>query len=271
MSDEQALIPLIQKTVTFYEDEITAVLIDATEGQEIYVPIGQFCELLGVNRRTQLQKINDDAVLSRKIANIAVSSSGGPQATFCLPLDYLNGWLFGINANRVKGEVRERLILYQEKCYKVLAEAFREGRLSTDLDVDDLLDSSDAPSAQAYRMLRALTQLARNQVIMESRLDSQESQLTNYGERLEEIEATLANPNRFVTSAQASRISQAVKAVAIALGKKTNRNEFGGVYGELYRKFEVTSYKEIPTKKYRAAMDFLSEWYTSLTDESLPF
>jgi hypothetical protein len=42
-----------------------------------------------------------------------------------LPLDYLNGWLFGINVNRVKAEIRERLIPYQKECYRVLAEAFK--------------------------------------------------------------------------------------------------------------------------------------------------
>lgn len=31
----------------------------------------------------------------------------------CLPLEYLNGWLFGINATRVKKEIRENLIRYQ--------------------------------------------------------------------------------------------------------------------------------------------------------------
>jgi hypothetical protein len=51
-----------------------------------------------------------------------------------------------------------------------------------------------------------------------------------------------ASSDRFITAAQASRISQAVKAVAIALGKVSGRNEFDGVYGELYRRFEVTSY-----------------------------
>ena len=278
MSEEQALTPIVQKIVTFYEDEITAVLVESSDGHEIHVPIGQFCDLLGINRRVQMQRINDDAVLSQKVVNVTVTGPGGPQATYCLPLDYLNGWLFSVNANRVKSEVRDRLILYQEKCYKVLAEAFREGRLTGDPDLDDLLNSGDSPAAPAYRMLRALTQLGRNQVIMEARLEAQagkldkhEEQLGEHTERLEEVEATLADPDRFVTTTQASRISQAVKAVALVLGKKTNRNEFGGVYGELYRKFEVTSYKEISARKYREAMDFLNEWYQSLTNESLPF
>ena len=278
MSQEQSLTPIVQKTVTFYEDEITAVLIQSPQEQTVYVPIGQFCDLLGINRRTQMERINDDAVLSRKIATINVTGPGGPQATYCLQLDYLNGWLFSINANRVKADVRDRLIFYQEKCYQVLASAFRDGQLTADPDLDQLLNSSDSPAAQAYRMLQALTKLARNQVLMEARLDAQastlsnhETQLGDYGGRLEDIEAILADPNRFITTSQASRISQAVKAVALALGQKTQRNEFGGVYGELYRKFEVTSYKEIPARKYQEAMAFLTEWYQSLTNESLPF
>jgi hypothetical protein len=36
----------------------------------------------------------------------------------------VNGWLFGINANRVKEELRDRLIQYQRECYRVLADAF---------------------------------------------------------------------------------------------------------------------------------------------------
>lgn len=50
----------------------------------------------------------------------------------CLPLDYLNGFLFGVSATRVRPELQERVILYQERCYKVLSEAFQEGRLTSD-------------------------------------------------------------------------------------------------------------------------------------------
>lgn len=278
MSDEKALAPIVQKTVTFYEDEITAVLVEAPTGREVYVPIGQFCDLLGINRRAQMQRINEDAVLSQQVASVMIDSEGGLQPTYCLPLDYFNGWLFSVNANRVKDSVRERLVLYQEKCYRVLATAFREGELAVDPELDDLLENSDMASAQAYRVLRALTKLARNQVMLESRLAEQagqlsehETQLTHHDTRLDEIEALLADPDRFLNTAQASRISQSVKAVALEMGKKTGRNEFGGVYGELYRKFEVSSYKEIPARRFREAMDFLSEWYRTLTNESLPF
>ena len=92
----------------------------------------------------------------------------------------------------------------------------------------------------------------------------------DHEQRLETIEAQLAPPAHAITHSQAMQISQAVKAVAIAQGKQTKRNEFGTVYGELYRKFEITSYKLLPAAKFEEAMDFLNEWHQSLTGES-PF
>jgi hypothetical protein len=47
----------------------------------------------------------------------------------CLPLDYLNGWLFKINANRYKGDDRREVIIrYQRECYRVLADHFLPNR-----------------------------------------------------------------------------------------------------------------------------------------------
>ena len=39
-------------------------------------------------------------------------------------LDMHNGWLFGIDANRVKPELRATVIAYQRECYRVLAAHF---------------------------------------------------------------------------------------------------------------------------------------------------
>lgn len=41
----------------------------------------------------------------------------------CLPLKYLNGWLFGINANRVNPDLRDRVVRHQRECYEILAAA----------------------------------------------------------------------------------------------------------------------------------------------------
>jgi hypothetical protein len=99
-------------------------------------------------------------------------------------------------------------------------------------------------------------------------LGQHDRELGEHAQRLELLESRVAPGNK-VTEEQASQISQAVKAVAMAIGKKTKRNEFGAVYGELYRRFSVNSYKAIPQKKFDAVMKFLNEWLQShIGDES---
>lgn len=270
MKDNKSLEPIEQKHVVFYEDEITAVLVQAEGKQQIYIPLKPICDRLGVTWPSQLNRINRDPVLTKKLKGVFITNTpGGRQEMSCLPLDYLNGWLFGINASRVKDEIRDRLIRYQEECFKVLSEAFQEGRLTTDPVFSELLES-DTDAVQAYKIALAVVKLARNQILLEARLDSHERDLAEYGERLEQIETKLGNPERYITEDQASQISQAVKAVAIALGKQTKRNEFGAIYGEFYRQYGLTSYKLLPAKRFEDAMNFLTEWHQRLVTNT-PF
>ena len=266
MSDEKSLAAIEQKRVEFYGDDLVAVRVqDGT----IYVPIRPLCELLGLDWSGQRQRIMRDAVLSQKFKGVGVTTTpsksgvgGGKQDMLALPLDYISGFLFGVNANRVKAEIKEKLIIYQEKCYSVLSEAFYEGRLNPDTDFEVLLQS-DSPAAQAYKTFQALAKLARHQLILESRIDQHE-------DRLEQLESVIGDPGRHVTPDQASQISQAVKTVAMKLSKASGRNEYGGVYGELYRKFGVTSYKQLPAAKYDEAMRWLNEWRESVEGD-VPF
>ena len=93
----------------------------------------------------------------------------------------------------------------------------------------------------------------------EGKLDRAVVVVEQLNQRVERLELRVA-PRALVTEDQASQISQAVKAVAIDLGQKSGRNEFGGIYGELYRKYGVTGYKQLPAAKFQEAMHWLNEW-----------
>ena len=274
MSDEKSLTVIEQREVVFYGDELTAFRV---EDGTVYVPIRPICERLGVDWSSQRQRIHRDAVLSKHFVVVTTTKSGrGNPNMAALPLDYLNGWLFGINASRVSPDIHDRLVRYQEECYRVLAEVFQQQRVTAaptvqDMDMDELLRTGDTPEAQAYRMALAIANIARQQLIFRYQLEEQAGRLDAHEQRLEMIEATLGDPARYITAAQAGRISQAVKAIALELGKRSGRNEFGGVYGELYRRFDIAGYRELPAGKYEEALRFLGQWYGSLTGGELPF
>jgi hypothetical protein len=258
MSNELSVIE--QREVEFYNDQLTAVRAD--DGQ-VYVSVRHMCVALGLAQRGQVLRIKRNDILEEGYkGGIMMITPGGRQRVGMLRVDLVPLWLSGIDTSRVKDEIRDKLKRFQREAAKVLWEAFQDRRLTTDPSFDELLQS-DSDAVQAYKMLQGMLKLARNQIILESRLD-------DHDHRLETIEAQLSPPAHAITQSQAMQISQAVKAVAIVLGRQTKRNEFGAVYGELYRKFEITSYKLLPAAKFDEAMAFLSEWHISLTGES-PF
>jgi ferritin-like metal-binding protein YciE len=198
-----------------------------------------------------------------------LQTEGGVQTAGLLRVDLLPLWLTGLSTKAIRPEMKPRLDRYQDEAAKVLWEAFQSGRLTADPSFDELLND-DSPAAQAYKMAQAMMELARNQLLLESRLDSHGELLNDHGQRLEQVEATLGDPGRHVTPDQAMQISQAVKMIAMELSKRNKTNEYGAVYGQLYRQFAVTSYKQLPANQFDKAMNWLTDWYKRITGATGP-
>ena len=153
---DQALMPVEQKKVLFYEDEVTAVRL---EDGRVFVPLRPLCELIGVTWPGQFERVRRDTILSEEARAVSVTLTARRDSRtqtvemLCLPLELLNGWLFGINPNRVKEGIRDRLLRYQRECYRVLFEAFQEGRLS---EVPDILDVEALAAAGRRRRQAAV-------------------------------------------------------------------------------------------------------------------
>lgn len=133
--------------IPFNGDEIMAI---TKEGKKFVVP-KQICENLNLSWSGQFEKIKRDSVLKDAIRVIRIpqknpSGSGFiDQETLALPLEYLNGWLFGIDDTRVKEGIRQKVIDYKKQCYIVLYEYFNKGasididRLEADIELQDYI------------------------------------------------------------------------------------------------------------------------------------
>lgn len=135
--------PIEQRDVEIGNTSVTAVLAQAEGGAaRVYVPLGQVCEAIGLHWPTQRRAIENDPILSQAIKGVTIAyppsadgRGGGPQTAQCLPLEMFHGWIFRINANRVKrDDVREGLIMFQREAYDVLFSAFYRAPTSTALD-----------------------------------------------------------------------------------------------------------------------------------------
>ncbi|MBK7916774.1 MAG: hypothetical protein IPJ94_11055 [Chloroflexi bacterium] len=129
-TNDQELISIGEVTIPFYEDRL---IVQLGEDGEIYVALRPIVEALGLDWSGQLQRIKRDPVLSEEITTISVvitptqmprERGEGSKYYVCLPKQYLSGFLFGINANRVREEFRETVIKWQREAHLILDAAF---------------------------------------------------------------------------------------------------------------------------------------------------
>ena len=116
------------KKVPFMGAELMAAR-DA-DGQ-IWAGVRWMCDGIGLSKsqsKTQVEKINEDKVLSKGVGNFRLPTSGGMQDAYCLKLDFVPLWLAKISITptmeRETPELSETLMEYQLKAKDVLAAAF---------------------------------------------------------------------------------------------------------------------------------------------------
>lgn len=103
-------------------------LIVATRNEQRLVAMRSVCEGIGLDWKAQHSRIQRDEVLSSTVVMMTmVAQDGKNRETVCLPLEYLNGWLFGIDVSRCREEIRPALIQYKRECYQVLANYWQQG------------------------------------------------------------------------------------------------------------------------------------------------
>lgn len=103
-----------------------------------YVAMKPICENIGLSWEPQLLRIKRDNVLSSTmIVMIIVAEDGKKREMICLPIEYLNGWLFGIDINRCNPEIRDTLIKYKKECYQALHDYWFNGKAERKTTVDD--------------------------------------------------------------------------------------------------------------------------------------
>ncbi|MFA6716532.1 MAG: phage antirepressor N-terminal domain-containing protein [Victivallales bacterium] len=107
--------------VPFYGNE----LITVERNGSVYVGMKPIVEGIGIDWYSQYRKI----ISSQRYSHMTIpfETPGGKQDMIFLPLKKLNGWLFSINADKCRPDIRQRVKTYQEECFQVLYDYFHHG------------------------------------------------------------------------------------------------------------------------------------------------
>jgi len=109
--------------VKFYGNDLICV-VDETE--QIFVVVKPICDALGLDSERQIKTISDDDVLGAERSEQTVQvGDNQPRKMVCLPLEFVNGWLFQVKfTNTMSEETKEKLVAYKRRCYNALFKHF---------------------------------------------------------------------------------------------------------------------------------------------------
>ena len=93
---------------------LSAVLVNGAP----FVAIRPICAALGLDWPSQRKRIHRDPELMSCVVMMTTQlpSDAQTRRIVFLPLDRLNGWLFGVDVARVREELRERLVWCRREC-----------------------------------------------------------------------------------------------------------------------------------------------------------
>ncbi|EFU0738524.1 phage antirepressor Ant [Escherichia coli] len=122
-------------------------IITAMAAGVAYVAMKPIVENLGMSWSTQQTKLMKQISKFNCVHMNMVAADGKLRKLLCLPLKKLNGWLFSINPEKVRADIRDKLIQYQEECFSVLHDYWTKGKAENarkKTSVDDRTPLRDA-------------------------------------------------------------------------------------------------------------------------------
>lgn len=115
-------------------------IITAMAAGIAYVAMKPVVENLGMSWSTQQTKLMKQLEKFNCVHMNMVAADGKLRKLLCLPLKKLNGWLFSINPEKVRADIRDKLIKYQEECFTALHDYWTKGvavKTAPETTVDD--------------------------------------------------------------------------------------------------------------------------------------
>ncbi|MFC1104957.1 phage antirepressor N-terminal domain-containing protein [Pasteurella multocida] len=121
------------QTISFYGSQLITLKVDDV----IYTAVRPIAEALGLSWSTQKRKLDNSMTKFSCVHMNTTGSDGKTYEMLCMPLKKLNGWLFSINPEKVRSDLKEKVIQYQEECFEALYNYWYHGKAERKTTTDE--------------------------------------------------------------------------------------------------------------------------------------
>ena len=121
------------QTLSFHGSDLITLKVEDV----IYTAIRPLVEAIGLDWASQSVKLSKNRAKFNCCDIATVGKDGKIRQMLCMPIKKLNGWLFSINPEKVRPDLKEKVIQYQEECFEALYNYWHFGKAERKTTVDD--------------------------------------------------------------------------------------------------------------------------------------
>lgn len=112
------------QTLSFHGSDLITLKVEDV----IYTAIRPLVEAIGLDWASQSVKLSKNRAKFNCCDIATVGKDGKIREMLCMPIKKLNGWLFSINPEKVRSDLKEKVICYQEECFEALYNYWHFGK-----------------------------------------------------------------------------------------------------------------------------------------------
>jgi len=249
--------PVLEFPYYFYGKTFTAVL---GNDRTIYIPVPLMCDVLGIDSRAQLQRLDRDDMFEGKyqvmhFENYPYGDDENefrPKDAVSLSIKLLPYWIGTLQNRSIKDpDIAASIKRFKHEFIEVTYRAFSRDMIPEDLRAE--IEGSH--NKEIDRLYNAL--------------DGVIKRLNNLEGEFEGLKAgiTTANP---INQPQASMIKTMIGIIGKRLTTKFKKPCYQDAYLRFYKAFDITSYLALPQDQFPTAQAFLKNWFIEISLPGTP-
>jgi hypothetical protein len=289
MSDQER--PLLEVfdafSFSFMGEMLTVYIVNRRFAETpLYLPLGQFCDAMGLNTNGQRQRIERTLSLAPGLVDLdiyaylkqleaeggePIEEGGMRRPILALHVKRLPMWLGTLDINRLKDEaVRAKILRFQLEVNDVLWAHYRSSILPEDIRAE--IDASSHPAeAEYHQMMDNASDLYRQIGQIQGSVGEIYEDLGELDRRMGALEAEFLG-KKFLNEQQQYQYLRMVAEIGMRLDKKQKKGgSIAKVHNQVKEYFRVPAYQLIPEARYEELVEYLRNWWGRIVPgEPLP-
>jgi len=144
----------------------TELITAINEQGMVFIAMKPLIEAMGLNWKSQSVKLNKDSRYG--VIAIPYETASGVQEMVSLNADHLPAFLYSINPNKVKKELRDKIIAFQNETFAVINSYWR-GKQKHNPDLEKIIMAQNATIANQQRQLESKPKQIENKNPMQTK------------------------------------------------------------------------------------------------------